>query len=179
MYRQKRGDAYDASDVFPDGKVMRTPPNGTVVHDTAAPPASVRTGRRDGDWVRKVPVRVTLDRLRRGQDRFGVYCSPCHGMDGNALTPVAGVMRLKRPPSLHADVVRNMPDGMLFEIIRRGYGLMPSYGAQLPVQDRWDVVAYVRALELSQNLHLDSVPADLRSQIEDRLPEGGDGGGSP
>lgn len=154
---------------------MREPPEGTIARDdegSAAAPA--RSGRLGTAWLEEIPLELTMDLMERGRERFAVYCAPCHGFDGNANTPVAAAMELTPPPSLHSDRAREHPPGMLYAVVQRGFGLMPGYGYQLPVRDRWAVVAYVRALQLSAGVSLDSLPAEVRSEIEERLPPGPD-----
>ncbi len=112
--------------------------------------------------------------MERGRLLFYVYCAPCHGFVGHAATPVAASMTLRPPPSLHATRVREHADGMLYAIVRRGFGLMPGYRYQLPVRDRWAVVAYLRALQLSRELRLDQVPPDVRSEILEAMPGEGE-----
>jgi mono/diheme cytochrome c family protein len=102
--------------------------------------------------------------LARGRARFDVTCAVCHGLLGDGESQVALSMSLRRPPSLHA--YRDVPDGHLYRVITEGFGLMPSYGAELSVEDRWAVVAYVRALQLSQYAGLEQVPPDVRRKLE-------------
>ncbi len=175
MVQQVNFHAYEGTTLFPDGKVMREPPDGTVPHQESRPSEVVRIGEAGGEPVDAIPVPVTARLLQRGQDRFDVYCTPCHGYDGLAGTPVAQAMPLKPPPSLHADFIVTMPDGMLYQIVKDGYGLMPGYDYQLPVEDRWAVVAYVRALELSQRTPLDVLPPAQRDSALQRLPSPGAG----
>ena len=165
MVVQPKGDAYEASRLFPDGKVMRAPPMHTVPHEDGTADAVVRTGRRDGTWVARSPLGYPMTLLERGRDRFDVYCTPCHGYDGLAATPVAAAMELKPPPPLLAPFIEALPDGRIFEIVRDGYGLMPGYGDQLPVHDRWAVVGYVRALQLRQRVPLDSLGPAVRDSL--------------
>jgi mono/diheme cytochrome c family protein len=111
------------------------------------------------------PPPVTPPVLRRGQERFDIYCAPCHDRvgTGNGMIVQRG---FKRPPSLHVDRLRQTRDAYLFEVITEGFGVMPSYAAQVPAEDRWAITAYIRALQLSQNARLDDVPPAERSGLE-------------
>ena len=118
-----------------------------------------------------IPVAVTAQLMRRGQERYDVFCTPCHGYAGNGDGIVAKrAERLQEgtwtpPSSLHTDLVRSRPDGQLFNTISNGVRTMPAYGSQIPVADRWAIVAYVRALQRSQGARVADVPAELRSQL--------------
>jgi mono/diheme cytochrome c family protein len=164
MQRQQKAKAYQSSDRFADGLAMRHPPAGTVPHGPLLDPA-VETGRGpDGRPLRLLPVAVDGKLLARGRQRFDVICATCHGVLGDGESQVAMNMSLRRPPSLHQ--FRELPDGYIFQVISQGFGLMPSYAAQLTVQDRWAVVAYLRALQLSQHATLDEVPPDARERLD-------------
>ncbi len=168
MQRQQKSKAYQPSEHFADGLAMRRPPAGTVPHGPLLDPA-VATGRgADGRPVPLLPVPVDERLLARGRDRFQVICAACHGVLGDGESQVAMNMSLRRPPSLHQ--FRGLPDGYIFEVISRGFGLMPSYDAELSVQDRWAVVAYLRALQLSQHATLDQVPPEARERLEQERP---------
>jgi mono/diheme cytochrome c family protein len=164
MQRQQKQKAYQTSRYWPDGLAMRSPPAGTVEH-RAPLPMEVATGLGpDGKPVRLVPIPVDAKLLARGRSRFDVTCAACHGVLGDGESQVALNMSLRRPPSLHA--YRDVADGYVFRVISVGFGLMPSYATSLPVEDRWAVVAYVRALQLSQFATLDEVPPDVRPRLE-------------
>lgn len=176
MVVQSRKDAYEGSHLFPDGMAMRVPPDGTVPYAPDASDPVVRTGRLGGEPVARAPTGYPLELLERGRDRFGIYCAPCHGFDGLGATPIAATMELKRPPPLLDPAIQARPDGHLFRVVGEGWGLMPGYASQLPVQDRWAVVGYVRALQLSFRVPLDSLPPGERERILERM---GDGAASP
>jgi mono/diheme cytochrome c family protein len=120
------------------------------------------------------PRTITAEYLARGRERFDVFCSPCHGRlgDGNGMIVQRGY---KRPASYHQARLRNIADGYFFDVVTRGFGQMPSYASQVPVADRWAIVAYVRALQLSQNARLAELPADLQ-QVADRALAAADDG---
>jgi mono/diheme cytochrome c family protein len=103
--------------------------------------------------------------LQRGRQRYEIYCTPCHGLAGNGDGMV--VRRgYRKPVSFHDDRLRAQPAGYFFDVMTNGFGAMPDYAAQLPVRDRWAVVAYIRALQLSQHATLDDVPPNVRPQLK-------------
>src|SRR2546425_12939422 len=126
---------------------------------------SVPTGAKIGSGYANVfPIAVTRQVLDRGQERFNIYCSPCHGRlgMGNGMIVQRGY---RRPPSLHTERLREAPPGYLFDVISNGFGAMPDYAAQISPQDRWAIIGYIRALQLSQNGSLRDVPAGERSKL--------------
>jgi len=176
MVVQPRYTAYGGSDFFDDGRAMRVPPPGTVPRDAA--PRDLLAGEigaEAGD-VERIPVALTPELLRVGRARFDVFCAVCHDVLGNAASPVAERMQLRPPPSLHTERIRAFPPGRLYRIIRDGYGLMPPYGAELSGEERWAVVAYVRALQLSQAARIDQLPDGVRAEALEAVT--GRGGGT-
>jgi mono/diheme cytochrome c family protein len=164
MQRQQKAKAYQASPAAPNAPAMRHPPAGTVPHGPLLPP-EVATGLGpDGRAVAAVPLEVTPALLARGRQRFEIVCAACHGVLGDGESQVARNMSLRPPPSLHA--YRDVPDGHVFRVITHGFGLMPSYAPELTVEERWAVVAYVRALQLSQYARLDQLPPDAREALQ-------------
>jgi len=165
MQRQQKVKAYQASPFWADGLGMRAPPEGTVPHGQLLPLETATGLGPDGKAIALVPIPVDAKLLARGRSRFDITCATCHGVLGDGESQVSLNMALRRPPSLHA--YRDVPDGHIFRVISEGFGLMPSYAAELPVEDRWAVVAYVRALQLSQYATLDQVPPDARRKLEE------------
>ncbi len=164
MQRQQKYKAYQSSEYYADGLAMRDPPAGTVPYGPLLP-LEVATGLGpDGRPVALVPLPVDAKLLRRGRARFDVTCATCHGVLGDGESQVAMNMSLRRPPSLHA--YRDVTDGYIFRVISEGFGLMPSYATHLTPEDRWAVVAYVRALQLSQHATIEQVPPEERSKLE-------------
>ncbi|BDG04473.1 c-type cytochrome [Anaeromyxobacter oryzae] len=163
MQRQQKYKAYQESRFTADGLAMMHPPPGTVPYGPPLEPA-VATGRGpDGKPLAVMPVKIDAALLARGRLRFDTNCAICHGVLGDGESQVALNMSLRRPPSLH--LYRDRPDGYIFQVISQGFGLMPSY-AHLTVQDRWAVVAYVRALQLSQHATVEQVPQEARQRLE-------------
>jgi hypothetical protein len=153
------------SDFFPDQRSERPLVDGTVARGHLNEDVAFYTGKGpDGKPVNEFPFPVTRQVLTRGQDRFNAYCSECHDRLGNGLGMV--VRRgYRRPPSYHIDRLRTVPNGYIFDVITNGFGAMPDYAAQIPVADRWAIVAYVRALQRSQNATAKDVPADAMAQL--------------
>jgi len=158
MHEQPRYDAQSRSIYFTDHRTMRPQVDHTIARE-ASPDLGVETGVDEGfSYVPTIPSSVVEDfggmdaLLERGEERYGIYCVPCHGGlgDGGGMVPeVSGVATI-RPPSFHDDRIRHMPDGQLYATIRNGIRNMPAYGHSIPVEDRWAIVGYVRALQLSQ-----------------------------
>ena len=114
------------------------------------------------------PLPLTPELLNRGQERYRIFCSPCHGIqgDGNGMVSMRG---MKHPPSYHDPRLRQVSNGYLYDVITNGFGGMLSYSAQVPPADRWAIIAYVRALQLSRNAPVSELPPDVRA----KLPGGG------
>jgi mono/diheme cytochrome c family protein len=157
MYEGARTHPLAASERFADGMASRPAVEGTEEHGrgVAAETSSGRKGgeetrrREEADAAPSMPYPVTMTLLHRGQERFQIYCSPCHGMlgDGDGMVVRRG---FPRPPSYHTDRLRSAPDRHLYEVIRDGYGVMYPFGDRVEPVDRWAIVAYVRALQRSQ-----------------------------
>jgi mono/diheme cytochrome c family protein len=175
MWRQPRQEPLDASEFFADGQANRPLVPGTIARGHAREDAPYFTGVRNGRWVDELPMPVTMDLLKRGQERFQIYCTPCHGQlgDGNGMIAKRG-FALRRPVgNYHTDRLRNMPVGHFYDVITNGYGAMYSYASRIEPQDRWAVVAYIRALQLSQNANIaDADPAALEESTKPKPAEG-------
>ncbi len=162
MYNQPRYDAQSRSDFFQDGRTMRPLVEGTVAVEMDAD-LSVQSGREGSNaaWLGNTPA-VVIERLgggeaavARGQERFAIFCAPCHGASGDGhgmIAERAGELgaTVLMPPSFHSDAIRHMPDGQLYATITNGIRNMPMYRQSIPLDDRWAIVTYVRALQLSQ-----------------------------
>lgn len=168
MLEQPRVDPYAESAAFADGRGMRTPPEGTLPRGwvTAADPL-VETGKLDGHYADKSPIPLTRELLMRGKNRFEIQCAACHGILGDGKSVTATKMVLRPPPTLIDGNVRGFPPGRVYEIVTVGYGLMPSYAAYLSVEERWAVVGYVSALQLSQRAKVQDLPADVQRELEE------------
>jgi mono/diheme cytochrome c family protein len=153
------------STFFGDARSERTPVEGTIARGHLNDDAALYTGKgTDGKPLDTFPFPVTKEVLERGRARFNIYCIPCHDRTGYGYGMV--VRRgFRKPPSYHIDRLRQVPHGHIFDVITNGFGAMPDYGAQIQPHDRWAIVAYVRALQLSQNASINDVPADARAQL--------------
>ena len=159
MANQPRYDPLEPSDFFADGMSARPRIAGTVARGELAIDPVVASGKMNGQDVDGFPMPVTAQTLNRGEERYNIYCSACHGRtgDGNGMIPSRGY---RHPPSFHTELLRSAKTGHFFDVMTNGFGAMPSYAHQIPVNDRWAIVAYIRALQMSQNATINDVPAD-------------------
>ena len=164
MSVQPKYDPLEPSDFFADGMSARPRIPGTVARGELGLTGFIATGKINGKDGDGFPFPVTMGVMNRGQERFDIYCSECHGKlgDGNGMIPSRGY---RRPPSYHTDTLRAAPTGHFFDVMTNGFGAMPSYAAQVPVADRWAIVAYIRALQLSQHATINDVPPELRAKL--------------
>jgi mono/diheme cytochrome c family protein len=153
------------SDFYPDQLSSRYPPASTVAHGLVSTDPAFATGMVNGQPVTTFPYPLTRDDLVRGETLFNGICAPCHGRVGTGDGVV--VQRgFTRPPTFHQDRLRNAPPGHYFDVITNGFGAMPAYGPILQVEDRWRIIGYIKALQLSQDAKLSDVPADQQNQIK-------------
>lgn len=165
MERQPKYKAFSANPFFEDGRAMRPPPANTVPRErNLAAPSQTGGFGPDGKELTSIPVPLTRELFTRGHQRYDIYCATCHGLLGDGDSPVGRNFSLKPPPSLHEK--RSQTVGHTFQVIAQGYGLMGSYANELPVPDRWAVVAYVRALQASQAGRIQDAPGDVRVKLE-------------
>jgi mono/diheme cytochrome c family protein len=165
MDNQPKYKPQSSSAFFPDGAAMRTPVPGTVARGQLHEDSAFFAGLDDkGQFLQTAPMHITPQLLQRGRERFDIYCSPCHGRlgDGNGIVVERGYIP---PPSFHGDRLRQVADGYIFDVITNGVRNMPSYADQVPPEDRWAIVVYLRALQRSQNARLGDVPEELRGKI--------------
>jgi hypothetical protein len=167
MQDQPRYKPLRASRFFPDSRSARPIPRGTIAADELNDTDVVHTGLENGTFTSNFPMKISRPMLQRGQERYNIFCTPCHGFlgDGNGMIARRG---FKWPADLHSDRLRNAPPGYLFQVVSNGYGAMPAYRDQISPQDRWNILAYVRALQLSRNATLADVPAEARTNLEGR-----------
>ena len=160
MDNQAYLEAQEPSPFFPDGRGMRPEVPGTVPMDGLHEDDHMYRGIVHGHPAQRLPVELDAKLLRRGRERFDIYCAPCH--DGAGTGQGIVVKRgMLQPPSFHDDRIRAMPVGEVFGVVTHGVRNMPSYAAQIPAQDRWAIVAYVRALQLSRTATARDVPGDV------------------
>jgi mono/diheme cytochrome c family protein len=149
MHDQPRFKPLAQSDFYGDLRSARNPMEATVTRGQLHEDTYLYTGKignNPGDYM---PFPVTDAVLARGRERFNIYCAPCHSRvgDGNGMIVQRG---FRRPSTFHIDRLRHVPLGYLFDVMTNGFGAMPDYASQIPPQDRWRIVAYIRALQLSQ-----------------------------
>jgi hypothetical protein len=150
------------SGFYADGLAMRLPVEGTVARGMLRPDSSFFYEGRDneGRLVAESPLITTMELLERGRGRFDIYCAPCHGRAGNGVSTVVKRGMLA-PPSFHEQRLRDTADGHFFDVMTNGVRNMPPYKYQIPAEDRWAIVAYIRALQRSQNASEKDLPSDV------------------
>ena len=165
MYEQPKYRPFVESSLWPDGRSERPLEPGVIAHGAGALAASSSGRRADlapPDWT--APPPVTIESLKRGRERYDVYCAPCHSVsgDGDGMVVRRG---FPAPATLHSVKLRAAPDAYLFDVITQGYGVMYPFADRIGPQDRWAIVAYMRALQLSEHAGLDDVPQSERSAL--------------
>jgi mono/diheme cytochrome c family protein len=165
MRDQPRYEVMEASSFFADGTSARRLVAGTVPWGALAEDDGLRAGRRGDQFVEDLPLSLDRALLERGQQRFNIYCAVCHAPsgDGDGMVVRRG---FKQPPSFHSERLRNAPLGHFFDVITNGFGVMPSYRAQISPEDRWAIVAYVRVLQVSQHASADELTAAERALLD-------------
>jgi mono/diheme cytochrome c family protein len=153
------------STFFGDDRSARVPVEGTVARGELHDDTLLYTGKVNGADAVVFPFAVDATVMARGQERFNIYCSPCHGRtgDGDGMVVRRGY---RRPPSYHDERLRDAPVGHFFDVITNGFGAMPDYAAQIRPEDRWAIAAYIRALQLSEHAAVADVPADRRGTLQ-------------
>ena len=167
MYNQPKYTSYQPSDFFDDGRSSRPPVPNTVALGQFRTDSVYFTGRTaEGDFAVELPFPLTAEVMERGQTRYDAFCMPCHGVlgDGQGLIAQRGPLTV---PSFHSQRLREASVGYYYDVITNGFGVMYSYAARIPVEDRWAITAYVRALQLSQNAPLADVDPAERANLEE------------
>jgi len=172
MRQQARFDPLEKSTLFENGMASRPLPANTVPRGEWGKMMMddvFFTGKVDGDaFVQTAPIAVDADVIRRGQDRYNVFCSPCHGYVGNGDGIV--VQRgFQKPPSFHDQRLRDVEDGYYYDVMTNGFGAMYSYASRIRPADRWAIVAYIRTLQYSQNVVVENLPADNAEAVQSQL----------
>jgi cytochrome c553 len=166
MFSQPSEKPLERSSFFRDNQMASRPiPAHTVARGQLDEDEAFYSGKIGTNLVTEFPMPVTREVLLRGQERFDIYCAPCHGRtgEGNGMIPQRGY---PAPPSYHIDRLRTAPVGHLYDVITRGYGVMYSYASRVEPEDRWAIAAYIRALQLSHNAKIADVPEQQRAQLE-------------
>jgi mono/diheme cytochrome c family protein len=168
MERQPKARAFAANPFFDDGRAMRQPPPGTVPRERVVQNPALTRGQVGDKDVTEIPLPLTRTLLDVGHRKFDIYCATCHGLIGDGRSPVAANMSLRLPPNLHDRT--GMAVGHYYQVIANGFGLMPGYAAELSVEERWAVIAYLRALQLSQAAPLALAPPQERERLSKERP---------
>jgi mono/diheme cytochrome c family protein len=149
---------------YGDHRSARPIPEGTVARGYLGDDDLLQTGKVDGRDSTEFPFPVTSDVMARGQERYDIFCAPCHDRTGrgNGMVVRRGY---RQPPSYHIDRLRQAPVGHFFDVMTNGFGAMPDYRAQVPVRDRWAIIAYIRALQASEHATLEAVPPEERNRL--------------
>jgi mono/diheme cytochrome c family protein len=181
MWIQPRVKPYDSSDFFPNGQGLRQLPAHTVDQTHYWSDTERYLGYTGGHWVNgsyvggklvtTFPIKITKEDILRGQDRFTIYCSPCHGALGNGQGMIAqrGLTLRRQPGDYQTDRLIKMPIGHFYDVITNGYGVMYSYAARVEPDDRWRIAAYIRVLQRSQHARPSDIPADLDAKTRATL----------
>jgi mono/diheme cytochrome c family protein len=164
MHDQPRYKPLARNDFFADGRSARPRILGTVARGHLKTGSPLETGKENGVFIATIPMAVDADLLARGRTHFETFCTPCHGRTGRGDGMI--VQRgFKKPSSYHIDRLREAPSGYLFDVITNGFGAMSDYSAQITPEERWAIVAYVRALQLSQAATVDELPEDVKAKL--------------
>ena len=164
MQNEPRYKPLAESTFFSDRRSARPMVEGTVARGHLRVDAARYTGKIDGEDIDQFPIPIAKADIERGETRFNVYCTPCHGRvgDGTGMVVLRG---FRQPPSYYSDRLVNAPVGHYFDVVTNGFGAMPSYASRIQNDDRWRVIAYIRALQLSESASINDVPADQRQNL--------------
>jgi hypothetical protein len=165
MHNQPRYRPLAPTDFFGDGRSERPVVEGTFARGHLRVDKARYTGKEDGMDVTEFPFPITRPDLLRGQERFNIYCSPCHSRtgDGNGMVVRRG---FRQAASYHTEKLLKAPIGHFFDVMTNGFGAMPSYASRVEPDDRWRIAAYIRVLQLSENATIGDVPPDRRAELE-------------
>lgn len=165
MHDQPRYKPLAATDFFGDGRSARPSVEGTVARGQLRIDTVRYTGKLNGKDVDEFPFPITRADLDRGQERFNIYCSPCHSRvgDGNGMIVRRGY---RQAASYHTEKFLKAPVGHFFDVMSNGFGAMPSYASRIVPDDRWRIAAYIRVLQLSENASIGDVPSDQRAEVD-------------
>ena len=164
MHNQPRYKPLAESAFFPDHRAARPAVDGTVARGHLKIDSARYTGKFNGEDIDQFPIPITRADIERGRDRFNIYCTPCHGRlgDGNGMVVLRG---FRQAASYYTDKLMKAPVGHFFDVMTNGFGAMPSYASRVETDDRWRIIAYIRALQLSESAKLSDVPPDQRQNL--------------
>jgi cytochrome c553 len=164
MYDQPRAEYQETSAFLPGGVSTQPLPEGVVSRERGGYDQTFYTGQDETGFVTELPIPLTLELVQRGQQRYNIYCTPCHNFSGNGLGVIVQ-KGMPQPVSFHDQRLRDAQVGYFFNAMTNGFGRMYSYASRIPPEDRWAIAAYIRALQLSQNATLEDVPEELRDSL--------------
>ena len=165
MHDQPKFKPYAKNDFFADQRSARPLIEGTVARGHLNDDALLATGKVEGQPATVFPFEITPAVMARGRERYDIFCAPCHSRTGAGDGMI--VRRgYRKPPTFHEDRLRQAAPGYVFDVISKGFGAMPDYAGQIPVADRWAIVAYLKALQRSQQATLDDVPPAERARLD-------------
>jgi len=165
MYDQPKLRPLQASEFFKNGMASQPLVEGTVPRGFLNDDLHLHDGTVEGKLAETFPFPITKEIVNRGQQRYDIFCSPCHDRAGTGTGMI--VQRgFKQPPSYHITRLQESSPGYFYNVIKNGFGVMSGYAPQIPVNDRWAIVAYIKALQLSQNAKIEDVPESMRAQLE-------------
>lgn len=165
MHNQPKYRPLRASGFFQDGSSARPLVEGTVARGMLNEDAAFFTGKVGNQLVKEMPFPITRDVLDRGEERFNIFCAPCHDRtgSGNGMVVQRGY---RQPPSMHVDRLRQVEPGHFFDVMTNGFGAMPDYRAQITARDRWNIAAYIRTLQLSQHAATADIPGGDPTKLQ-------------
>lgn len=169
MSQQPKRGPLTPSPFFADGRSSRLPPEGSIARGRHRTDPLMDEGVVDGKPAPYFPIRITERDLLRGQERFDIFCSPCHDRTGSGRGMIVE-RGYRAPPSFHIDRLRAAPPGHLFQVMSRGLGAMPPHADQIPVLDRWRIAAYIRALQASRDARVADLPTADAAALESEPP---------
>ena len=174
MHNQPKYRGLRASEFFADGSSARPLVEGTVARGTLQEDEAFFTGKIDKATVKEFPIPIDEALLNRGEERYNIYCSPCHDKTGGGNGMVIQRGFARQPPSYHIDRLRQADVGYFYDVITNGFGVMPDYRAQIAPRDRWAIVAYIRALQYSQHAPASDVPGGDPTKVPQQPAGGGE-----
>jgi|SoiMethySBSTD1v2_1073268.scaffolds.fasta_scaffold34732_3 mono/diheme cytochrome c family protein len=174
MHNQPKYRGLRPSEFFADGSSARPLVEGTVARGTLQEDEAFFTGKIDKATVKEFPIPIDEAVLNRGEERYNIYCSPCHDKTGGGNGMVIQRGFARQPPSYHIDRLRQADVGYFYDVITNGFGVMPDYRAQIAPRDRWAIVAYIRALQYSQHAPSSDVPGGDPTKVPQQPASGGE-----
>jgi mono/diheme cytochrome c family protein len=166
MHDQPRYEPLEGNPTYSDGRADRPQVEGTVARGQLTLDTLLHTGKEDGEFAARFPFPITAEVLERGRERYDIYCSVCHEYTGYGMG-MAVQRGFRQPTSLHDDRLREAPPGYFFDVITNGFGAMYDYADRITPRDRWAIVSYIRALQASQHVPVETLPESVRQQLSE------------